>query len=97
MSCQQPPVWEVIYDPDFPMDYQDTRYVIEMLLKPVQDDIKGLEDRLNGTGGDLEISLDYTKITNKPSIESKELVGNVTLDEIGVQALSNADIDSIFA
>lgn len=36
-----------------------------------------------GSGGN--ISLDYAALTNKPQIGGKELVGNKTLDELGIQ------------
>lgn len=38
---------------------------------------------VGGSGGN--ISLDYAALTNKPQIGGKELVGNKTLDELGIQ------------
>ena len=48
---------------------------------------------------DIEISTsgtnDYNDLINKPSIEGVELVGDKTLEELGVEALTNAEIDAI--
>ncbi len=41
------------------------------------------QPKSSGSGG--EISLDYTALTNKPQIAGKELSGNKTLDELGIQ------------
>lgn len=38
---------------------------------------------IGGSGGN--ISLDYTALTNKPQIAGKELSGNKTLDDLGIQ------------
>lgn len=97
MECPQGgPVWEIEFYPNSPMDYQNVCYVIKTLQEPLQDALDELKRQLNDAGGSLEISLDYTKLINKPQIESKELIDNVLLDEIGIQAASNSDIDSLF-
>ena len=48
---------------------------------------------------DIELSAggtnDYNDLINKPSIEGVELVGDKTLEELGVEALTNAEIDAI--
>jgi len=40
-------------------------------------------------------SLDYRTVINKPSINDVTLVGNKSLDEIGVSKLTNSDIFDI--
>lgn len=90
-------IWEVIYDPDFPMDYQDTNYVIEMRLKPLQQKIEQLEKLIaGGVDGEITLNTDYNELTNKPSINNAELKGNKTLPEIGVDQTTNKDIDNIW-
>lgn len=48
---------------------------------------------------DIEISTggtnDYNDLINKPSIEGIELVGDKTLEELGVEALTPQEIDAI--
>lgn len=48
---------------------------------------------------DIEISTggtnDYNNLINKPSIEGVELVGDKTLEELGVEALTPQEIDAI--
>ena len=48
---------------------------------------------------DIEISTggtnDYNDLVNKPSIEGVELVGDKTLEELGVEALTPQEIDAI--
>ena len=48
---------------------------------------------------DIEISTggtnDYNDLINKPSIEGVELVGDKTLEELGVEALTPQEIDAI--
>ena len=43
-----------------------------------------IEQPASGTAGG-NISLDYSALTNKPQIAGKELTGNKTLDELGIQ------------
>lgn len=38
----------------------------------------------------------YNDLTNKPKIESVELIGNKTLDEIGVRTITENEIDLLF-
>ena len=38
---------------------------------------------------------DYNDLINKPSIEGVELVGDKTLEELGVEALTPQEIDAI--
>lgn len=38
----------------------------------------------------------YNDLTNKPRIESVELIGNKTLDEIGIRAMTETDIGLLF-
>ena len=49
---------------------------------------------------DIEISTtggtnDYNDLANKPSIEGVELIGDKTLEELGVEALTPQEIDAI--
>ena len=48
---------------------------------------------------DIEISTggtnDYNDLINKPSIEGVELIGDKTLEELGVEALTPQEIDAI--
>ena len=48
---------------------------------------------------DIEISTggtnDYNDLINKPSIEGVELVGDKSLEELGVEALTPQEIDAI--
>ena len=47
---------------------------------------------LRGGGG----TGNYNALTNKPSINEVELIGNKTFDELGDHTLSNIEIKSIF-
>ncbi len=38
----------------------------------------------------------YNDLTNKPSIEFVELIGNKTLDEIGISTMTENEIDLLF-
>lgn len=38
----------------------------------------------------------YNDLTNKPRIESVELIGNKTLDEIGIRTMTENEIDLLF-
>lgn len=46
-------------------------------------------ERVRATG-------DYEKLTNKPSINEVELVGNKTFEDLGDSPLKNLDIQAIF-
>ena len=39
---------------------------------------------------------DYELLDNKPQIESVELIGNKSLEEIGIDRLTNSEIEEIF-
>lgn len=39
---------------------------------------------------------DYEKITNKPKINGIELVGNKSLQDLGLRPLSNTEIENLF-
>ena len=96
------PTWQVVYDPDFIMDYQDTHYVVEMMIKPVQDEQKSLQDELEELkqkikpDGSVIPLTDYSDLINKPKINGVEITGELTLSDLGVETLNNDDIDSIF-
>ena len=38
----------------------------------------------------------YNDLTNKPRIESVELIGNKTLDEIGIRTITETEIGLLF-
>ena len=40
--------------------------------------------------------LDYDEVVNKPSIEGKELDGDLQLEDIGIDVATSDDIDNIF-
>lgn len=52
---------------------------------------KSLSGKANGA-----TSNDYEKLVNLPSIESAELRGDMTLEDIGLEECSNIDIDNLF-
>ena len=60
---------------------------LEMKKKPEQIDLKMRGG--SGTGN-------YNSLTNKPSINDVELVGNKTFDELGDHTLSNLEIKEVF-
>lgn len=43
----------------------------------------------------LAVPHDYERLTNKPKIESVELIGNRSLEEIGVDHISNAELAAL--
>lgn len=45
---------------------------------------------LNGSG-----TMDYTKMDNKPQIESVELVGNNSFADLGLEKITNTDLFNI--
>lgn len=52
-------------------------------------------DRLEGTltvPSSIGGVKDYEKLTNKPSIETVELIGDKSFEELGLEALSNSDL-----
>lgn len=52
-------------------------------------------DKLEGTltvPSSIEMVKDYEKLTNKPSIETVELIGNKSFKDLGLEALSNSDL-----
>ncbi len=44
---------------------------------------------------DVNTVSNYDLLTNKPQINSVELVGNRSLDEIGVDSISNIELENI--
>lgn len=50
-----------------------------------------------GDPGSGEYISNYDKLTNKPQINSVELIGNKSLDDLGVLALTNMEIQEIFS
>lgn len=62
----------------------------------------GLSGQMSGKGtltGSLNKGLaiphDYERLMNKPQIESVELIGNRSLEEIGIDHLSNAELAAL--
>ena len=49
-----------------------------------------------GSNDDEPITPNYNDLINKPRIESVELIGNKTLDEIGVRTMTENEIDLLF-
>ena len=43
----------------------------------------------------IAIPYDYERLINKPKIESVELIGNRSLEEIGVDHISNAELAAL--
>lgn len=64
---------------------KDNADAIEQLQKDVED----LQDSGGGGSGG---TTNYNKLTNKPSINGKELIGNVSLEDVGIKEES-IDID----
>lgn len=67
--------------------------------EPYVSDLDELYERAEELIGDLEEAggiRDYEVLRNKPSINDVELSGNRSLPDIGVDALTNADILAIF-
>lgn len=78
--------------------------VTEKLTGILTNRTQNLQGELSNRTGNLQGSLlrattiyeyDYNALANKPQIESVELVGNKSLEEIGVDHLSNADLAAI--
>lgn len=67
--------------------------------EPYASDLDELYARAEELIGDLEGAggiRDYEALLNKPQVNDVELVGNRSLEEIGVDSLTNADILEIF-
>lgn len=67
--------------------------------EPYASDLDELYERAEELIGDLEGAggiRDYEALLNKPQVNDVELVGNRSLEEIGVDSLTNADILEIF-
>ena len=79
---------------DKPVEYFDSTYITNgstfeeidtgTVYKYNEDAKEWVEQPATGISGG-NISLDYTALTNKPQIGGKELTGNKTLDELGIQ------------
>lgn len=50
------------------------------------------ESSLQGGLSQQAMARDYNDLSNKPKIESTELKGNKSLDDIGVLKMTNADL-----
>ena len=51
---------------------------------------------VTGTAGVSTGTNDYEKLLNLPSIESVQLKGNKTFEELGMSECDNIDIDNLF-
>lgn len=79
---------------DKPVEYFDSTYITNgstfeeidtgTVYKYNEDEKEWAEQPAAGVSGG-NISLDYIALTNKPQIGGKELTGNKTLDELGIQ------------
>ena len=47
-------------------------------------------------GADAQVSLDYSDITNKPTLNGVVLEGDLTLEDLGIVEVSTDDIDALF-
>lgn len=56
----------------------------------------GAPTKLSLATGGARVIGDYEQLTNKPSINAVELVGNKTFEELGDNPLTNTEIQAIF-
>lgn len=73
---------------------------INGVLTPKQN-LTGTVEGVSNIDGDVSIPInvgtsDYNKLKNIPSIESVELRGNKTLQELGIEECGNQDILNLF-
>lgn len=54
-----------------------------------------IQEVFEGSGGNPSREYDYEKLKNKPSINGVELIGDKTLEEIGIGEISNSEIEEI--
>ncbi len=60
------------------------------------DELKATISAKQGLSGSLSNTInDYDLLKNKPSIESVTLVGDKSLQDLGITKLSNSDIETI--
>ena len=60
------------------------------------DELKATISAKQGLSGSLNNTInDYDLLKNKPSIESVTLVGDKSLQDLGITKLSNSDIETI--
>lgn len=60
------------------------------------DELKATISAKQGLSGSLNNTInDYDLLKNKPSIESVTLVGDKSLQDLGITRLSNSDIETI--
>lgn len=64
----------------------------ELNIELVEEDILTIE--LDNDVIEVEVK-NYNKLENKPKINNVELVGDKSLDELDIKALSNIDIEDI--
>lgn len=54
-----------------------------------------IQEVYEGSGESPSQEYDYEKLKNKPSINGVELIGDKTLEEIGIGEISNSEIEEI--
>lgn len=54
-----------------------------------------IQEVYEGSGESTSREYDYEKLKNKPSINGVELIGDKTLEEIGIGEISNSEIEEI--
>lgn len=54
-----------------------------------------IQEVYKGSGESPSREYDYEKLKNKPSINGVELIGDKTLEEIGIGEISNSEIEEI--
>lgn len=57
---------------------------------------EGFEEiEISGGGGSGEGTNNYEDLTNKPKIEGKTLIGNKTLSDLNIKALTNTELEEL--
>lgn len=64
-------------------------------IKGVLSNISKVDGQLTYGVGACEAVDDYNLLFNKPQINSVELIGNRSFDELGLNSMSNFDIDRL--
>lgn len=65
------------------------------LMSMSGDEVHTLTSIGNGGGGGCCGTYDYNELYNKPQIESVELIGNKTFEDLGLDDMSNIEIYNI--
>lgn len=62
---------------------------------PIELEIHEVFEGDGGGAGPVEPARDYEKLAKKPSINGVTLIGDKTLEEIGIAEISNLEIEEI--